>query len=698
MARTSMKKRAVIVGIILGLAFSGRKLFGALWRSATQAGGQRPAHETGRAPVPMGTRQKTYRAGEIPPLDDATSLLMGGSAASEDAGDLAAASAYSSESGPYDADISDEGVTLTYHDPTDRDEDVPLDEGIPNLGAPADVADVGPETLSQDETVEVAESGVPEEYGQSEPLDSVENEGPWVADAPGEEGEIPAASRGLREYGEGDEDERDIEDTDDTDLLDLDEEPEPSGAGGEVDLENDEAPQGEDEGFSIVEDPNEPLSADEGGAMVEPLAPEETLGLRDSESENAPVDEDAGEERSNLGLTGDYDEAVATQRLQASTGEAETSGDAGVDRQAAFTTGHEGHAGAKDTGPDRMTEDQEFGETGEFGAPSLDETRTPIETARSLSGSGAPEDAGPETGETPGGKKRLGVSGDSDEAEETVRIPAKPAADEDAGDGADRESYVTGDEGERPREPAPDDQDAAGRSAAWSTPAGVVGEWPNQEITATGEPSATSGPSGGDTGQAERIAEETSDTTPGKTAGESGQIASQAKDRAGLEMTASDDTSESDRKETTAGEYEGDPSGGDAADMAAAAAGDLGAAAPPSTGEPTRQGERDPFEVNPASGGGEDAATSNAPGAPEPLAPRKKSRKQRRMEASDWVPAGAVKGDGSAMCPADYPIKGNANSRIYHRPEDPSYSRTIAEYCFATEDDAKRAGFRAPKG
>jgi len=62
------------------------------------------------------------------------------------------------------------------------------------------------------------------------------------------------------------------------------------------------------------------------------------------------------------------------------------------------------------------------------------------------------------------------------------------------------------------------------------------------------------------------------------------------------------------------------------------------------------------------------------------------------------VPQGAVLGDGSATCPADHPIKGNANSRIYHLPGQSSYDQTVPEYCFATEEDAQAAGFRPRKG
>jgi len=71
------------------------------------------------------------------------------------------------------------------------------------------------------------------------------------------------------------------------------------------------------------------------------------------------------------------------------------------------------------------------------------------------------------------------------------------------------------------------------------------------------------------------------------------------------------------------------------------------------------------------------------------------------VAVTDNAPAGLeggsrwVKGDGSATCPDEHPIKGNASSRIYHLPGESSYARTIPQICFATEDDAKSAGFRA---
>ena len=63
-------------------------------------------------------------------------------------------------------------------------------------------------------------------------------------------------------------------------------------------------------------------------------------------------------------------------------------------------------------------------------------------------------------------------------------------------------------------------------------------------------------------------------------------------------------------------------------------------------------------------------------------------------EAPDDVPSGAVRGDGTTDCPPDYPVKGNADSMIYHLPGESSYDRTEPEFCFATAEGAEAAGFR----
>ena len=50
--------------------------------------------------------------------------------------------------------------------------------------------------------------------------------------------------------------------------------------------------------------------------------------------------------------------------------------------------------------------------------------------------------------------------------------------------------------------------------------------------------------------------------------------------------------------------------------------------------------------------------------------------------------------DGSE--PEGFPIKGNADSMLYHVPGSAFYDRTVAEVWFATEEDAEAAGFAIP--
>jgi endonuclease YncB( thermonuclease family) len=66
--------------------------------------------------------------------------------------------------------------------------------------------------------------------------------------------------------------------------------------------------------------------------------------------------------------------------------------------------------------------------------------------------------------------------------------------------------------------------------------------------------------------------------------------------------------------------------------------------------------------------------------------------------------AGAVTGGASASaspvggeCPSSAPIKGNADSMIYHRPGQQYYDITVAEECFASAAAAQAAGYRAAK-
>ena len=43
--------------------------------------------------------------------------------------------------------------------------------------------------------------------------------------------------------------------------------------------------------------------------------------------------------------------------------------------------------------------------------------------------------------------------------------------------------------------------------------------------------------------------------------------------------------------------------------------------------------------------------------------------------------------------PEGYPVKGNADSMKYHRPDGRWYEQTVAEVWFATAEAAEEAGF-----
>ena len=48
-------------------------------------------------------------------------------------------------------------------------------------------------------------------------------------------------------------------------------------------------------------------------------------------------------------------------------------------------------------------------------------------------------------------------------------------------------------------------------------------------------------------------------------------------------------------------------------------------------------------------------------------------------------------------CPYEYPVKGNADSFLYHTPDSPFYDRTHAEVCFSSPEAAKKNGYKAAK-
>lgn len=56
-----------------------------------------------------------------------------------------------------------------------------------------------------------------------------------------------------------------------------------------------------------------------------------------------------------------------------------------------------------------------------------------------------------------------------------------------------------------------------------------------------------------------------------------------------------------------------------------------------------------------------------------------------------------VEPDEHGSCRASHPIKANADSGIYHRPDGAFYERTKAERCYADAADAESDGFRAAR-
>src|SRR6188472_680240 len=57
------------------------------------------------------------------------------------------------------------------------------------------------------------------------------------------------------------------------------------------------------------------------------------------------------------------------------------------------------------------------------------------------------------------------------------------------------------------------------------------------------------------------------------------------------------------------------------------------------------------------------------------------------------LPEGAVAANEDGSAPEGYTVKGNADSGLYHEPDGQWYDQTIAEFWFASADDAEKAGF-----
>ena len=64
--------------------------------------------------------------------------------------------------------------------------------------------------------------------------------------------------------------------------------------------------------------------------------------------------------------------------------------------------------------------------------------------------------------------------------------------------------------------------------------------------------------------------------------------------------------------------------------------------------------------------------------------------------ADSDLPKGAVAANEDESAPDGYDIKGNADSGLYHVPGSRFYNQTVAEFWFASAEDAEAAGFQLP--
>ncbi|MQA23989.1 MAG: hypothetical protein GEU94_00655 [Micromonosporaceae bacterium] len=88
------------------------------------------------------------------------------------------------------------------------------------------------------------------------------------------------------------------------------------------------------------------------------------------------------------------------------------------------------------------------------------------------------------------------------------------------------------------------------------------------------------------------------------------------------------------------------------------------------------------------------APAAEAAPAPEPAPPGPEAGPESEVPAGPYGPGSARPlPDGSAPS-AEFTVKGNASSRLYHAPESPYYKRTRAEAWFRTAEDAEAAGFQ----
>jgi len=98
-----------------------------------------------------------------------------------------------------------------------------------------------------------------------------------------------------------------------------------------------------------------------------------------------------------------------------------------------------------------------------------------------------------------------------------------------------------------------------------------------------------------------------------------------------------------------------------------------------------------------AIGDATEATTEAAPTQEATSAPPSVTPESPAAPGATDVPEGAVRGNGTAICPPEFPIKGNTQSMIYHTAESRVYGQTIAELCFSSPEAAEAAGYRSPR-
>lgn len=96
-----------------------------------------------------------------------------------------------------------------------------------------------------------------------------------------------------------------------------------------------------------------------------------------------------------------------------------------------------------------------------------------------------------------------------------------------------------------------------------------------------------------------------------------------------------------------------------------------------------------------------EADTMEARGGPVVARDRRERESQaalraglHELERETEPPLGAIAGDGTAICPPDFPVKGVVARNVYHGPGQPGYPAALADFCFASTEAAEAAGFQ----